>query len=363
MSKPTVTRIVDTLCDSGIVHEIGVVETSLGRKPIQVALNPNAFFTIGVNITLESIHITLVNVGMEVIDSCEVSMHAIGTVDTFQDKIAEAIMGIIAKNGIEKSKMLGVGIGSPGLVNHKKGIIGDFGIRHTLYDIPIKSFLEQNTGFAVVVDNNANTRMVAEYWGGYGKEYSHSIYVICSKGVGSGSIIAGNILRGRNDVSGEFGHMTINVDGRKCICGKYGCIESYCSLEAFEEITREALRLGKRSHVVELMEGDIEKVDYHAICRCAEENDPFCKERLEITAHLFGIGLANLVGIINPEIVIMSGELFDDSEYFYNCVVETVQKSIECVLPRDITFKKRNMDDVLYRIGAAALVLKELFDK
>ena len=352
ISKPTVTRVIEKLKSDGLILETGTVDSAYGRKPVHIELNPDAFYAIGVNVTLNSVYVTLVDLCMNIIMSEKADIRNVKTSDGLLEVISSQTNTIMKTSGIPRKKLIGIGVGVPGLVDYDKGVILDFGVRHSMFDIRIRDFLEEKTGLKTIVDNNANTRVLGELWYGYAEGYKDIIYVICSQGIGSGIICDGRILRGADNVSGEFGHMTVNVDGRECVCKKRGCLETYCSIEAFEHITIEKSKgLSK----------DIPALTYQDICRYAEQGDEFYKTRLYDTANIFSTGLANLIGIINPKMVILSGELFDESRYFLDIVLDLTKKNIFSPIAQDVIFKVRKVKDNLYAIGAAALILKEFF--
>lgn len=352
ISKPTVTRVIEKLKADGLILETGYVDSASGRKPVHIELNPDAFYAIGVNVTLNSVYVTLVDLCMNIIISNKVDIRNLRSSDELLERISECTLMIMKDSGKPKDKLLGIGVGVPGLVDFDNGIIIDFGVRHSMYDIKIRDFLMAKTGLKTIVDNNANTRVLGELWYGYAEGYKDIVYVICSQGIGSGIISDGKILRGADNVSGEFGHMTVNIDGRECVCGKRGCLETYCSLEAFEQITKDKL--------VEAS-CEIPAMSYQDICGYARLGDEFFKSRLYDTANIFATGLANLIGIINPEMVILSGELFDESGFFLDNVLDLTKRNIFSPFAQDVLFKIRKVKDNLYTIGAAALILKEFF--
>jgi predicted NBD/HSP70 family sugar kinase/biotin operon repressor len=364
ISKPTVTRVIEQLLQEGLVVEtgIGTGESEVGRKPVYLQINPSAHYCIGINITKNSIRTSIIDLSMNIIFKKTTSIKHVNEVDDFKDIVLNSINELLAEvKGIDKSKILGIGIGVPGSVDYDKGVIIEFASKPKIVNVDLKNYIEERLNLHVLIDNNAKTRALGEYWYGYGIGYRNIIFAVCSEGIGSGIIADGNILRGKNNVTGEFGHMSINVDGRKCSCGRYGCVEAYCALDSVESMTKAALKQGRRSILLELAEGDIEAVDYKLICEGARREDSLCKERLEETACFLSTGLANTIGIINPEIIILSGELFDESEYFYELVKENTRNRLSNILAQDVMFVNRKVKDSLHEIGAATLVYKQFF--
>ena len=361
ISKPTVTRVIEALMAEGMIREMGTAESSVGRRPVNIEINPAACFCVGVNISRNTLSASMVDLGMNVVNKKSLSIKGISDAIIFRDMVADTIRELIEDSKVDTGKIIGIGIGAPGIVDYKNGIIMDFATAHRLVNIHLKDFLEEKLGLKVLVDNNANTRALGEYGYGYGSGYKDIIFVICSEGIGSGIITGGNMLRGKSNVTSGLGHMTVNSGGRKCMCGGYGCIESYCSTEAIEDMAKEALRRGRKSALVEKCGPDLDALDYKMICQCAKEGDSLSLQLLEEASCVLGKGIANLVGIFNPEIIILSGTLFDASDYFYNNVIDVVKQGIFSPLSQDVIFKKRKVKDSLYEVGAATMIFKEIF--
>jgi predicted NBD/HSP70 family sugar kinase len=358
ISKPTVTRVIEQLLQEGLVIEGGtaVGESDLGRKPVYVKINPSACYCIGVNISKSAIQASIIDLSMNIIFKKTTSIKHINDVEGFKQIVLSCINEILEQvKSIDRSKILGIGIGVPGTVDYNKGTIMAITSKAGIINVNLKDFIEERLNLQVLIDNNAKTRALGEYWYGYGVGYRNIIFVVCSEGIGSGIILDGNLLRGKNNVTGEFGQMIINSDGR------YSSIESCCSLSTVENSVKAALKQGKQSVLLELYEGDIEAIDYKLICKAAAEGDLLCMEKLEQAACLLSIGLYNTMQIVSPEIIILSGELFDENEYFYELVKEYTKDRLSNISAQDTIFARRKVVDGLYEIGAATLVYKRFF--
>jgi predicted NBD/HSP70 family sugar kinase len=361
ISKPTVSRIIDALLDDGIIMETGVGESSIGRRPVNIELNPSARSFVGVNISKNTVSASLVDLCMNVVANRSVSIKGLSEVGRFLNLVAGIIEELINGTQTAPGKVSGVGVGTPGLVDFEKGVIKDFAIAHSMVDVHLKEFLEDRLKIPVFVDNNANTRALGEYWYGYGTGYKDIIFVICSEGVGSGIISGGNLLRGQNNITAGFGHVSVDMDGRRCRCGGFGCIEAYCSTEVIEETARDLLKTGSALMLAEKLVSGMDSLDYKAVCKCAEEGDRQCMGILDEAAKAMGTGLANMVVIFNSEIIILSGSMFDESGYFFDQVLEITRQRLENSPAKNLLFRKRRVKDALYEVGAATLVLKEFF--
>jgi|LSQX01.1.fsa_nt_gb predicted NBD/HSP70 family sugar kinase/predicted transcriptional regulator len=366
--KPTVTRIIEELLSKGLVIETGYYDTTVGRKPVFVDINPNAYYCIGVNISRYTIHCVLVDFKLNVISEC---MHNVNIrtylhglpehVDDYVSLIIKNIENVINEANIEKDRILGIGLGSPGFVNSNEGIIHDFALIGIIKDLPIGKILSRHFGMKVIIDNNANARALNAYWCDMQAAYDNMIFIICSEGIGSGIIVNGKILRGYDNYSGEIGHTTVNIAGNRCDCGKFGCLETYCSQEAIEKMVDEQLKWGKQSNLQKpVMQG--KKITFDSICTFACEGDPLCVEVFEYAAAALGAGIANLLAIHNTQAVFLSGTLFDKYPAFYDMVIKNVKSQLPPALPKQPDFMLQKVSGTHYSSGAAALIHRYYFE-
>lgn len=361
-SKSTITRIVEDLIEKRLVKETGILEADSKRKPVGLELNPDIYYCIGINISKNTLRAILADFTMNIIHKKQIDIKKIDNAVFLLELIHTTICDMLKDSGIDEQKILGAGIGIPGIVDHKNGIVVDFASTHKLSDIHVKKYLESKFKFKVFADNDVNTQVLGEYWYGYATNHENSIFVNCREGIGAGIISEGKIIRGKNNVTGEFGHMIINTYGRQCTCGRYGCLEAYSSTEAIENSVKAFVKRGRASMVTAAVNSDIDKINYRTICQSAYEGDKLCLECLKDASNMLSIGLINLIDVLNPEIVILSGDLFDMNDIFFEMVKEFTREKLFNTFSQDVIFMKREINDNLYEIGAAALVYKDFFN-
>jgi predicted NBD/HSP70 family sugar kinase len=360
ISKPTITRIVEEFIRDELVKQIGAMSATSKRKPVGLSLNPERYYCIGINVTKNRIRAVLADFTMNIVTINRSDIKELNRADFLLDTIDNSIRDLIEKSGIEKTKILGVGIGIPGIVDHNEGIVNDFAVEHKLKNIKLKEFLESKYEFSVFIDNDANTQALGEQWYGYANGYENSIFVNCIEGIGSGIISDGQLLRGKNNVTGELGHMIIDPHGRLCGCGKYGCLGTYSSTEAIENTVKTFVKNGRFSILSDKLQ-NIDDADYKMISQCAFDGDKLCMKCLRDAADMLSIGISNLTEILNPEIIILSGELFDVNLDFYELVVEYTKEKLFSSFSHDVKFFKREINDTIYELGAAVMVYKNFF--
>ncbi len=202
--------------------------------------------------------------------------------------------------------LLGVGVGAPGPLDTRTGVIF---LTPNLgwVNMPLRQRMADVMGLPTTLDNDANCAVFGEWWRGAARGTKHAIGFTIGTGIGGGIIVDGRLYHGATDCAGEFGHMTLDPEGRHCKCGNYGCLEAYASGPAIALRTIEALESGAESSIVSMVAGNFARVTAQTVYDAAHEGDALALEVVRDTARYLGAGVANLVNIFNPEIVVICG--------------------------------------------------------
>jgi len=225
-------------------------------------------------------------------------------------RIAAAIESVIVdtmqQTGCTRDDFAGIGIGAPGPLDREKGLVI---VAPNLgwHDYPLRDKLEQATGLPVSLDNDANCATVGEWWIGAAKGGRNVVGMTIGTGIGGGLILDGKLYHGSSDVAGEVGHTTIDPTGRRCGCGNYGCLEAYASGPAIAVRAREALEGGEASALTVMAGGDVSKITAQTVYEAAKTGDRIASEVVRETARFIGTGIANLLNVFNPDVVVLAG--------------------------------------------------------
>ncbi len=158
------------------------------------------------------------------------------------------------------------------------------------------------------------------------------------------------------------GHMVVDIQGRKCICGGYGCVHAYSSISVIKNDVIDSLKLGKNSILKDRV-NNIEDIQFEDICQAVNENDPVCCQIIKDAGYYTGIGLSNLIHVLNPELIILSGPTYTKMDLFYDTVTETALNRSKVIYPdHDITFSRGNLGENATAIGAGGMVLSYYLD-
>ncbi|MBX3132569.1 MAG: ROK family protein [Gemmatimonadaceae bacterium] len=230
--------------------------------------------------------------------------------DAVVQRIAELTERVIAETmaatGAAREHILGVGIGSPGPLDRERGVViftPNLGWR----DFPLRQRIVDAVHLPATLDNDANCATLGEWWLGAAKGARHVVGLTIGTGIGGGLILDGRLYHGVSDVAGEVGHTTIDSTGRRCGCGNYGCLEAYASGPAIAERAREALAGGEPSTMPAMVGGDLSRLTAALVYDAAKQGDRLALEVVRETARLLGAGVANLLNIFNPDVVVLAG--------------------------------------------------------
>jgi glucokinase len=204
------------------------------------------------------------------------------------------------------AEILGVGVGAPGPLDTKRGIVlltPNLG----WVDFPLRKIIHDRLGLRAALDNDANCAVLGEWWVGAARGARNAIGITIGTGIGGGLILDGKLYHGASDVAGEIGHTTIDTEGRRCKCGNYGCLEAYASGPNIALRAVEELEAGAVSRLPSLVGGDLSAITAQTVYQAAADGDELALEVVNDTARFLGVGIGNLLNVFNPEVVVVCG--------------------------------------------------------
>lgn len=233
------------------------------------------------------------------------------------DKGPEVVIREIIKSANQAVKQAGVtfkdlaaiGVGAPGLSNPGTGIVFTSPHLPGWQNVPLRNMVERETGRQTFLINDANAAALGELYFGAGKGACNFIYVTISTGIGGGIIINGELYAGAIGTAGEIGHMTVDDKGPRCNCGNNGCWEMFASGSALAREAQHRIQRGAKTAILDYAGGDAEKITAQVVQAAAEHGDILARELIAMTGYYIGVGLANLINIFNPELIIIGGGL------------------------------------------------------
>ena len=262
------------------------------------------------------------------------------------DRIAEAALQ--CRDGVPngRQRTAGIGIGSPGTIDLGKGIVQFSPNLPGWTDIPLRDMVEKRTGLPCVLENDANAAALGEQWVGAGRGTSSVVIFTLGTGIGGGIVLDGKVWHGFNGVAAEIGHMSIDPHGPKCGCGNTGCIEAYASATAMVRRMKEAIASGQRTSLA--ARGD--RLTAKDIYDAATAGDKAARENMQETGRYLGVAISNIMHILNPEVVVLSGGVTAAGDMLMRPILEEVDK-------RTLEASRRNVQVLFARLGDDAGVI------
>ena len=231
---------------------------------------------------------------------------------TLPDQGGDAVIARIvklARASMAQAKgrdIVGIGIGSPGPLNTKTGVVlltPNLG----WVDMPLRDRVSDALGMPATLDNDANCAIYGEWWRGAARGSDYVVGLTIGTGIGGGIVLGGEIYHGVSDIAGEFGHMTIDSNGRRCKCGNDGCVEAYASGPAIATRAIEGIDRGAETSLPQYVGGDLSRITAQVVYEAAHDGDAYALQLVYETAKFLGAAVASIVNIFNPEVVVICG--------------------------------------------------------
>lgn len=351
LSPATVTSISAKLIAQNLVLEKAAGDSSGGRPPILLVINPKGGYVIGIKLTETHAICALTDLEACILAKSSLPLSGHDPVQVVDD-LAQMLPSFIREQKISKKQLLGVGVGLAGIIDAEKGILRQSPI-YGWNNVPLRDMLQSKLHIPVYIENDVNTLTLTERWFGPGQGVDHFLTVTVGRGVGLGIVANGQFYRGQTGGAGEFGHITINPDGPLCACGKRGCLEAYIGDPGLIRSAQEAAARGN-------LPDSIQDVD--ALLSLAQRGNSAAIQIFDQAGRILGIGIATLINLFNPKKIIISGEGTREGDLLFIPMQESIQQNtMPGLFDPDIVEIIPWGDDAWAR-GAAGLVLREVFE-
>ena len=351
LTKPTVASIVESLIAEGLVNELGfdITPSRRGRRSRLLELNDAASAFVG-------IHIGVRRTSVAVADA-RGRIRATRVVDSFVGQfgralriLPSAVKAALKEANLEQSRLAGVGVAIPGLVDQATGTcVLAPNLRY--YDVPVRAKLAETLGAPTTVRNITHAAAIAELRLGTARGVSSFVWVYVGSGIGSAIVVDGRVVYGKQGFSGELGHcVVLDGGGSQCGCGGMGCLETVASGRAIEAAARAsvggAMRAGRPSKPLEA----------HEIAIAARAGDPEARRIMARAGEYLGIGISYLLNLLNPEMVVLGGRVIQAGE----CLLEPIRASVSrhAMRSQGIPVVPSTVGDDIMLRGAVLLALE-----
>ena len=272
-------------------------------------------------------------------------------------KMVEGVEELLEESGKSFTEISSIGIGSAGQIDRKNGII--IGAPNLdCYNLNLKEILQNKFNIPVFVGNDVEVATIGEQKFGAGKGCADFVCVFVGTGIGSAIVKKGHIIYGATGTAGELGHIIVDLNGRPCACGAHGCLEAYASRSAIETRIEGALKKGRKSCISEYLE-EGRAITSSMIRKSIEREDELVTQCVSEASEYLSGGLASVINLINPELIILGGGLIEAVDYFYKQTIKKAKSKSLPVPAEKIRFSKTILGDYSGVIGAALLDERE----
>ncbi|MBV9789957.1 MAG: ROK family protein [Chloroflexi bacterium] len=358
LSMPAVMDIAGALIEEGLVREVGVGPSSGGRRPMLLDVVPEAFCALGVEVGTRTIRAVVTDLHAVVRHWTEVSSEMERGPAALQCQLSVLLRDMLHDATRGFGGVLGVGLAVPAPILDSTALSFSPPSFPHWGELQLGDWLSTELKLPVLVENDAKAAALGEFLYGAGRGVRNLFYLIVHRGVGGAAIINGELYRGADGGAGEIGHVAIERDGPLCGCGQHGCLEALVGREAIRQRAIQALR---QSGAAELAGCPVDALGTDDIFDAALAGDPLARNILIETGQFLGQGLATVVNLFNPELVILGGATMRAGPLILDPIAEVVQRRSMAGLAQHVRIVPGALGQDAGAIGAAALVLRQLF--
>jgi len=345
LSRTTVHTVVGQLKESGVVVEVDGKrpEAGSGRPAVQLVLRNTSRAVLGIDFGHSHVQVAVADLAHNVLAERHRDLDVNHRATEALDASAEMASEVLAEAGIDRTRVIGVGIGIPGPVDREHGTAGSATILPGWVGLRIADAMQARLGLAVAIENDANLGALAELTWGAGRDCTNFAYIKAATGIGAGLVIDGELLHGASGTAGEIGHTTLNERGALCYCGNRGCLETVASGPAITRL---------------VAEGNGETPTLAEVIARAADGDVRCRRAISDAGREMGVAIAGLCNLINPERVIVGGLLSRAGGILLQPLRDSIRRHAVQAAAERVDVREASFVERAELLGALALALR-----
>ena len=358
LSIPTVMKITEEFSHKQFVQDVGKGESSGGKRPELLELVPDSKYIIGVGVGRSKTNVLMMNLAGEVFIREIMETGGTAVPEVWISRLIQVIENVIRESGLSRKQILGMGIGMPGILDEKSGKVlfsPDFKWANVDMLTPIRERFKMD----ITIENANRALAMGEYYFGAGVDSRNFLVVNLGHGIGSAIMREGEFYRGSSGSSGEIGHIILEKNGPKCNCGNLGCLEAIASGNAIARDAKIAVLEGNATKIMELVNEDINRIEAKTVFEAARLGDRLAIQITERAMQYIGIGLANYINLLDPDLIILFGGLTNAGDIFLKKVKEVLRERQMKFAGRQVKLVISQMGENGTAVGSASLVLKK----
>jgi glucokinase len=323
------------------------------------APNPNAPYVIGVDLGGTNLRAALADREGRILQDARRLSMADRPSQVTLDNMIDAIREVIEEQQTTSPQVVGIGIGLPGIMDSAAGVVHWSPNFPHWESVAVSSVISQAVSLPAYILNDARCAALGELRFGAGRGVQNMVMITVGTGIGGAIVVDGKLLLGPTGSIGEVGHHTIDVNGPRCGCGNFGCWEQFCGRDAVVERALRLLQRGRASRLLELAP-DREDVTPALIAEAAEGGDAVAQEVMEETGFYLGVGVANLINMLHPEVVVVGGGIAQAGDLLFGPLERTMRARAVEIQSRKVRIVPAQLGDNAGVLGGVVLALQKM---
>jgi len=363
LRRSTISGLARDLLKQRRLVEAGRSDNSMGRKRILLRLNEEHGFFLGVGFDDEAVLAAVMDLHPRIRSMVREATRLDGGMNGLAHQLLSCAREAVRQAGLKTESLLGIGVAGSGVVNSQEGTMVMSSTIEPFKHVPLRRIFEKEFSSSVLLANFAGAKAVAERTLGAGGMADDMIYVEYGKtGIGAGIICGGKLLHGARYAAGELGHTHMTEEGPACKCGSFGCLESLAGAAAIEARIRKAIAEGSGSDVISLAGGDPDAVSGWMVLKAAEKGDKTCSAIVEQAANYLGLGLATLVNLFNPSVIVLDQRLKLAGHGLLEQVIKVVKRQALSYSTEDVSIRFGKLGAEASILGVVSIALEKHFE-
>lgn len=361
ISSPTSTGLLNELIEEDLVEKKGRAKSEGGRQPDLYGLKDNSLFVL-------SIAVGKFKTKMAIFDNNNRNLTGIKTFSipiskdlSAVDEIYESAEALIRESKIDRQKLMGIGINTPGLVDSIEGNNHTY-LKTDPDSVSLEMLLTSKFGIPVYLQNDVKSAALAEYRFGRARGRKNVLVISLDWGIGLGILMDGKLIRGSTGFAGEIGHIPLENNGMLCYCGKRGCLETVASGIALARMAKEGIKSGQDSLLNELSDQEIDKIVPQLVIDAANRGDQYAINILSKIGLNLGKGIAILIQLFNPELIILGGKIAEAKEYITTPIQQSINRYCMEQLREKTDIKLSTLGANADILASVAVVMEHIFN-
>ena len=363
LSRPTIDNYIKIFFEKGVIKKQGLGDPQGGRKPNLWKLNNHAGYLIGVDLESPSLNLLLTDLDLNTIQSRSTSFSLSLKKEQVVEMLCQEIRELLFSNDVDPVKVLGIGIGVPGIINKYQGAAISIERIHDWHDVPLESVVTENMHIPVFIENDVMLMALAEKTFNQELKNEHNLIYLGFRypsGLAARFFLDGKPYNGCFGNAGFVGHIQVETEGPDCTCGKRGCLELYANVRAILDSVQRAIKRGEKTRINSLMKRG-EEVSLHDVGRASEEGDNLALQVLREAAGYLAMGIEYLVSLYDIPLVVLGGSIMDAGHVFLQLVREANRERLLSQFRNSLDIRYGCMGDDAATLGGALLVYNDIF--